>query len=346
MAKAMKATFVSVFTAALMSGAIYSGVAFAGNETSGGGAVAVCRDSAGRILSAQLLDLYEGEIRFGLSIPRSKDSADFQLGQMLSRLDGHPVLRGRLALAIREVIQRIEFLPSGVGLSPGVDLGQDYGVIVPEGCRLEYAAFYEATGKIKVARGVFSALPPTDQAALVVHEAVYRLARDRGHRNSAKSRVLTATLFAMGVSETNLLKALRENSAADRSNDFDLYYAHYPVPAPTGAEPIRIRAVATPIEPGNVSFRLTYVCQDCKSWEQNEREGTGQDVSVELTGSQNAGQGSHISLMEAKGLRSAAFSFRLYLNDVQVASGMVPTGANTVLFLLYETPALPTVPMP
>ena len=55
---------ISVIALACLMGA----TAFAGKEGHGGNAV-VCRDQAGKIKSAELLDLFEGRVIYRLKIP-------------------------------------------------------------------------------------------------------------------------------------------------------------------------------------------------------------------------------------------------------------------------------------
>ncbi|MGK5084475.1 hypothetical protein WDW37_14365 [Bdellovibrionota bacterium FG-1] len=185
--------------------------AHAGVGTSGGGAVAVCRDAAGHIQSAELLDLYEGKVRFGMTIDQSATDPNQGFLRAVSRFVDQPYYGALIRESAKDVLERMVFLPPGVGLSPGVDLGNDYGVVIPDGCRLEYVGYYESDGTLKVAQPVYRALSATDRAAFVIHEAVYKIAREYlGQTDSSHSRKFTAALFAGNNSEGDLIHLAQE----------------------------------------------------------------------------------------------------------------------------------------
>src|SRR5690348_14218204 len=114
-----------IFGVALQSALLFLAItqsAYAEKE-GGGGAAAVCRDERGRILSAQLLDIYEGVVRFRMNIPKSNESSDLQLNKAVSKLSIQSYYQAIIRDTASDVIKQFIFLPPGVGLAPGVVLG-------------------------------------------------------------------------------------------------------------------------------------------------------------------------------------------------------------------------------
>lgn len=185
---------------------------FAGAISGGGGAAVVCRNADHSIASAELLDLYEGKVRFGYEIPESPGlSADTQIATALDRLGDDRYVALKAKEFARDIIERIRYLPEGVSLNAPLDLGESYGAVVKEGCRMEGVGFYEADGTLKIARPVFSALSTTQKAALILHEAIYKIDRTvENAANSARSRKLTAQFFSTSLENNEILNELNE----------------------------------------------------------------------------------------------------------------------------------------
>lgn len=190
---------------------------WAGVESSGGGGAAVSRDANRKVIEAKILDLYEGEIRFGYNIPQLSTDSLTQLKTAISKIPDADT-RQLVTQAAAEIINQTSFLPVGVGMAPTTDLGMAYGVVVPDGWAVEPIGFYENTGVLKVSRSVFGALTLTDKAAFILHEAVYKVARDTSLKDdSATSRQLVGALFS--TSETAVqIDALSKKVAHDEDN--------------------------------------------------------------------------------------------------------------------------------
>ncbi|MGK5082710.1 hypothetical protein WDW37_05335 [Bdellovibrionota bacterium FG-1] len=169
-----------------------------GPGSSGGGASVVCLGTDRKVVSAHLLDLYEAEIRFGLTIPQSQDSADAQINQIQARLaQWNPYIGQDFVDLLIKFKTQVNFLPAGVTM-PGVsDLGSHFPAVIPEGCELQYAGFYESDGTLRISKTVFDKFTPTDQAAFFVHEVLYGLARlyYEAH-DSEEARKMVGFLFA------------------------------------------------------------------------------------------------------------------------------------------------------
>ncbi len=171
-----------------------------GNGSSGGGAAYVCRDANKNITSAGMLDTYEGQFWHGLNIPISSVDPTTQLRAALARMTDD-YRRNLIADTADRIFANLSFLPAGVEMSPIDDLGGDHPPVKPSGCELTAVGFYVANGVLKVSRDIYEALPMTDRAAFVLHEAIYKIARDTsGAKDSAASRKLVADLFSTDAS--------------------------------------------------------------------------------------------------------------------------------------------------
>lgn len=169
----------------------------AGTITSGGGGSIVCRSIFKNIKSARLLDLYEGEVRYKYDIQTSKADPKIQVVAALAKLGPGGFYQVKTQEFITSVLNKFEFLPKDLVLAAPEDLGGAYGIVLPNGCALEGVGYYESGNSLKVAKPVYKAFSNTDRAAFIVHEALYKLARDTSEAtDSSLSRQLTAALFA------------------------------------------------------------------------------------------------------------------------------------------------------
>lgn len=167
---------------------------FAGGETGNGGVGVVCRNNAGKILSAELLDIFEGRSQYRLQYPANSLDLDTQIELVqLKMLANQPFLQG-FQSELSKVRANLIFLPSGVGLEPTNDA---FPVINKKGCRFEQVANYATDGKIYVDQEIYDHFDHINQAALYVHEATYALARANvGDISSVRSRRLTSQVLA------------------------------------------------------------------------------------------------------------------------------------------------------
>lgn len=75
---------------------------------------------------------------------------------------------------------------------------------------IEPVGFYENNGLLKVSRSVFSALTPTDKAAFILHEGIYKMARNTSDKkDSASSRQLVAALFSKNAMPEQISQLLK-----------------------------------------------------------------------------------------------------------------------------------------
>lgn len=326
---------------------------WAGTDLSGGGTSVVCRDSSGNIKSAELLDLFEAKIRFGLTVSKSDDNPRDQIARAISWLNqGDAFASASLKESVAEIVSKFQFLPAGIGIRVGEDLGSDYAVLVPDGCALENVGYYEADGSLKVAPGIYSAFSMTDRAAFVLHEAVYRLARETsGFRDSALSRRLVGQLFASG------------GNPADRiSLATALIYANSPYSDPAKVTTL----VLDPNQVGNIDIKISpesdksifsrVVCQDYRGFNNGLNEWAMSESTGSVTLSPRPAWrceqlGVDVTEGRRLGAHHVAFSYSLSVGGRVVSEGRVSADAEIVdwmqkRFFFAVSAPIPEIPSP
>jgi hypothetical protein len=166
-----------------------------GGVDGGGGKSVVCRDSQGKIISAELLDLYEGRVQYSLAPKVSSDSIERQIDDVVERLSAGRDYNFRTTLMkhTRFVSEAKVILPEGTGLLPVDDA---YNVIVPKNCQIEQLANFTNQNQILVNGEIYNSLNDTNKAALIVHEALYKIFRIYGSTNSIRARKSVALGFS------------------------------------------------------------------------------------------------------------------------------------------------------
>lgn len=96
-------------------------------------------------------------------------------------------------------------------MAPGADLGKDRPLPMPNGCSIEYVAFYQKNGKLLVSKSIFDKLGNIDKAALYSHEALYKVARFMSSiENSSSTRILNSHRFSDDASDDQISKLLND----------------------------------------------------------------------------------------------------------------------------------------
>ncbi len=164
-------------------------IAHAGAISGGGGKGVVCRDSQGVITSAQTSDLYEGKVLYGLNIVSDSAPAFDQVKSALNTIPESS--RGLITYYTSIVIKGMQIV-HGMDLLPIEDA---LLVAIPHGCKPEQLANYFDDKHILVDGDIWDRMDPTNQASLILHEAVYASERVNGAKNSQRSRHIVASLF-------------------------------------------------------------------------------------------------------------------------------------------------------
>lgn len=170
---------------------IFPTIASAGAISGGGGTGVVCRDGADKIVSAELLDLYEGSVMSGGEVQRSAAPMELQIKAAVEKIPERS--RFLIQVYVDKVLKSFRLTPSGAKLMPIKD---SFEVVLPRGCAAEQLANYYNDNLVLVSRDLWSALSETDRAALILHEAVYAVNRTVGAVDSRQSRNVVSHLFA------------------------------------------------------------------------------------------------------------------------------------------------------
>ncbi len=156
--------------------------AFDGAVSGGGGRSVVCRDGK-KILSAQLLDLFEAEQIFGLQFEPEKKSYEEEVDWIINKIK-----LGRHQIQITQFdihtkfTSKIHFVGDGLELTPIED---SFEPLVPTNCKVEQVANYHQSGLILIKEEIWNAFSTMNKAALLIHELAYLEARTRGPLESS-----------------------------------------------------------------------------------------------------------------------------------------------------------------
>lgn len=161
-----------------------------GGVDGGGGKSIVCRNEAGDIKTAEVLDLYEGRVMYGKNIPESSIPMDEQIEAAIARIPMSS--RGFIQGFVLMVKENMRLTPAGAQLLP---IDDSFEVIVPKGCAAEQVANYYSDNLVIISGDIWAALTETSKAALILHEAVYATNRLVGAKNSRQSRHIVAHIF-------------------------------------------------------------------------------------------------------------------------------------------------------
>lgn len=178
----------------------------AGPISSGGGNAVVCRSDSGAILSAEVLDIYEGRERYGYTMMEA--SGQFEQDYLLSvrstyRLQGANDIT--LGSDTREHLSRfmdiVRFTPPGDRLPLLNDRGDS--AKAPQGCAIEQLAIFETflvngaeNSHVRVDTEIWGALDSLNKAALVTHELMYAHERRLLEKTSEGTRAWVAQVYA------------------------------------------------------------------------------------------------------------------------------------------------------
>jgi hypothetical protein len=126
---------------------LMSPAAHAGEREGHGGVSIVCRKVDGSIKSVELLDVFEDNNQYNLSITVSTLPVDDLIEQAQTRLASRTDLLDEFQTELANVQAHIQFLKQGVSLNPTDDA---FPVIAKKGCRYEQLAVYTQNGQVLV----------------------------------------------------------------------------------------------------------------------------------------------------------------------------------------------------
>lgn len=184
---------------------LFATSAFAeGNAVGNGGGSIVCRDNAGKITRAELLDLYEAREVHGLKVNGS--DTEFNVNAARDRMYDFRLRLQEIdeeyaALLVIEFNKFFATIQSRFVSRNNIlpDTPDTFYRSLPKGCVYEQLANYFDGEPLLIADEIWNELSATDQIALYVHEAVYALERKYlGAVNSSHARKIVASLFGAG----------------------------------------------------------------------------------------------------------------------------------------------------
>jgi hypothetical protein len=172
---------------------------FAGDKGNGGYSI-VCRDNEGPIVSAELLDIYEGKIIYRRNYSLDQKSDAEILKSVFAKLTDYSKFSTKLKKEISLIEKNLIMIPEGNELEPTDDA---FPPIKKKGCKFEQVANYTNAGEVLVSQEIYDHLDNLNRAALVIHEAIYSMRRKSvGDKNSQITRRFVAHLLATNSDET------------------------------------------------------------------------------------------------------------------------------------------------
>ena len=167
-----------------------------GVDNSGGGKAVVCRNADKSIRKIEVLDLFEGSVVYGLQIKPQGQNFDESIFEVKAKLrniykDATYVLP--MDFWLDRVQKNLHLLPEGVELTPINDAAE---IALPSGCGLEQLASYKDETLILINQDLWNALDYSNKAALIAHEAIYRVQRNYGDIDSQRARKIVGHLFS------------------------------------------------------------------------------------------------------------------------------------------------------
>lgn len=175
-----------------------SGFAQSGGVDGGGGKSVVCRAQDGKITSAEILDFFEGRVQYSLNPQSSNASVEEQIEAAVTRLSSGrgANFKHTLSSYVNFVQSNKVITPDGTSLLPVED---SHHVVVPKDCLVEQLANFTVQNQILINGEIWNSLDNTNKAALIVHEALYKVFRDFGATNSIRARKSVAIAFSGGT---------------------------------------------------------------------------------------------------------------------------------------------------
>jgi len=176
---------------------VLSSASFAGPSTSGGGIGVLCKTSTQQRL--MLLDLFEANIT-GQDLIQSTGSLEVDYAAALANLrklggDHRPVDQTDLE-QLNEMLKKYSEFVS-YNLMPTNDAGTT--VQLPTNCHYEQIAVYkDGENKLLINRTLWNQLDTANQAALIMHEALFHMQRGAFYVDSSQTRKMVGELFFLG----------------------------------------------------------------------------------------------------------------------------------------------------
>ena len=166
---------------------------FAGEKGNGGYSV-VCRDQEGSIISAEILDLYEGRLISKNSYDEGQRSFDDYMKEAIKNLKD-PLFTKYLITELQLYEKNKIFIPIGNELESTEDA---FPSIRKKNCKFEQVANYLSTGEILISEEIYQHFDELNKGALALHEAIYSIRRKAvGDTQSKTTRKLVSEILSL-----------------------------------------------------------------------------------------------------------------------------------------------------
>lgn len=193
----------------LMLTLLFPPTSFGGNESGGGGNAIVCYREK-EIVSAELLDIYEGESIFG-DTHLNPENYEQALQTSIDRLEktafgiktGYS--KGRsLSDLVKHVEQKKRFISRTTELR---SINDSFEVFIPKDCFIKQTVNFINEDTILIDQNIWDKLSERDKAGLIIHEAVYWYSRlTSGTYDSRRSRRIVSKSFEQEWNFEEVLK--------------------------------------------------------------------------------------------------------------------------------------------
>lgn len=178
-----------------------------GHTVGNGGDIVICKDSNGRLKSAELLDFYEGRIlkklQPDLGAPELSVEAKIEIAiKRLERVSANRA--GRYREQARSFFAETLFINAHLA-----DISDAGNIVIPKECTIEQIAnqsepLYEDDPRYVIDESLWSQLDNQNRAGLILHEIIYREAIELGHNNSVSTRYLNANMSSRKIESMSI----------------------------------------------------------------------------------------------------------------------------------------------
>ncbi len=196
--------------------ALISPIAFAGNERGNGGDAVVCYNQDGSIKSVEFFDLYEAKERFKFTlVPSQAETLEEKVDELIGRIAPlNPSRAEKYRAWAKTFFSEADFLTD----KELIDIPDTGWAYFPKGCAIKQAVIqhepvFAMDKRYTINKEYWDAMSLDNQAALVVHELVFReTSSEFGHKTSQSARYFHALVEANQLADmnvTNYIKTLR-----------------------------------------------------------------------------------------------------------------------------------------
>lgn len=186
------------------------------NERGNGGDAVVCRDSEGRIISAELLDYYEGRTRRNFTYDEDYSSYEEMVNEKQEELKKYdPSLVQKLEINTKILIAAAKEHERTLEMRIGevlftheslVDIPDSEHLNFPTGCDVEQVVIklikaVDEDPLFMIQKDIWDALPAFSTGGLILHEGIFQAFLAVGHKNSIKARYFNQRLNLKNFSQ-------------------------------------------------------------------------------------------------------------------------------------------------